>query len=322
MKDKSLVLWAFAILCLFPFVTSATALVTGLILSLGLGLTLDPTQKKTSKLVMQISIVLMGFGMDPSAVVRAGGHGVGVTAFSIVFTIVAGFGLAKLLGVAQKISILITMGSAICGASAIAAVSPVIKAENEEIAVGLAVVFTLNSVALLFFPELGHFLGMSVTDFGYFAAIAIHDTSSVVGAAARFSEASLSTATTIKLTRALWILPITVVLGLWMGRKSEGKKPSFLSAVKAGLPWFIPAFVAVVALKAMVPADNSSAKELFAILNRLGRSGMTMAIFLIGAQMSRAALKKAGARPLWMGVLLWITIIVMTATLIRAGQFT
>ncbi len=183
-------------------------------------------------------------------------------------------------------------------------------------------VFTLNSVALLFFPELGHYLGMSVTDFGYFAAIAIHDTSSVVGAAARFSEASLSTATTIKLTRALWILPITVILGLWMGRRTKGKKPSFLQAVKAGLPWFIPAFVAAVALKAATPADNQTAKELFAVLNRIGRAGMTMAIFLIGAQMSRAALKKAGARPLWMGVLLWILIIIMTASLIRTGQFT
>ncbi len=322
MKDKSSVLWVFAILCLFPFVSSATALVAGLFLSLGLGLTLNPTQKKTAKLAMQVSIVLMGFGMDPSAVVRAGSHGIGVTAFSIFFTIVAGLCLAKLFGVAEKISLLITMGTAICGASAIAAVSPVIKAENEEIAVGLAVVFTLNSVALLFFPELGQALGMSVTDFGYFAAIAIHDTSSVVGAAARFSEQSLSTATTIKLTRALWILPITVVLGLWMGRRSQGKKPSFLTAVKAGLPWFIPAFVAVVAFKAAVPTDNVTLKELFAVLNRVGRAGMTMAIFLIGAQMSRAALKKAGARPLWMGVILWLMVIGMTAALIRTGQFT
>lgn len=309
---KAVIIWSGALLCLFPFVSSATALVAGLILSLLFGVIANSPQKKTAKLAMQFSIVFMGFGMDPSAVVRAGTHGVFLTAGSILFTLVLGALLAKWFEVPKKLGTLLSMGTAICGASAIAAVTPIIKAEHEEVAVGLAVVFLLNSTALLFFPELGHILHMSPESFGTFAGIAIHDTSSVVGAASRYGDASLSVATTVKLTRALWILPITLVLGFVSAKEGQGPF-SVKKAVKAGLPWFIPAFLLAVAVR----ATWTQGAPTFSVLSRIGKAGLNAGIFLIGAQMSREALKKAGSRPLIMGVLLWAFVIVITLVFVQ-----
>ncbi len=313
---NTVIIWGGAILCLFPFVTSATALVAGLFLSLGLNIVANSDQKKAAKLAMQLSIVFLGFGMDPSAVVRAGTHGILFTAGSIAFTLFAGWWLARWYGVPKRLGTLLAMGTAICGASAIAAVTPIIKAEHEEVAVALAVVFLLNSTALLFFPEMGHALGMTAVSFGTFAGIAIHDTSSVVGAAARFSEASLSVATTVKLTRALWILPITLVLGA-LSTHDATQKFSWKKAIKAGLPWFIPAFLIAVAIRAVWTGGMT----VFLVLSRIGKAGLNAGIFLIGVQMSRAALTKAGARPLMMGVTLWAVVIVMTLILVLNGVF-
>ncbi len=251
--------------------------------------------------------------MDPQAVVRAGSSGVLLTAGSIGFTLLAGWILAKIFGVEQRLATLLSVGTAICGGSAIAAVSPVLNAENEEIAVSLAVVFLLNALALLFFPELGHWLHLSPQSFGYFAAIAIHDTSSVVGAASRYSELSLPIATTIKLTRALWILPLTVVLGIVVARKTPGQF-SIKRAIKAGLPWFIPAFLLAVFLRALW----TDGMPFFSVMSRGGRAGLNAAIFLIGAQMSRQSLKKAGLRPMLMGVSLWVLVIGLTLIIVKS----
>jgi uncharacterized integral membrane protein (TIGR00698 family) len=253
---------------------------------------------KLAKLLLQASVVCLGFGMNLAQVVHAGKSGFVYTAIGITFAMVLGILLGKVLSVSGKASYLITVGTAICGGSAIASVAPITGASEEEISVSMGTVFLLNSVALLLFPFVGHVLKLDQNQFGLWAALAIHDTSSVVGAAAAYGAQALQVGTTVKLARALWIVPVALLTAAVMARQgSKGKS-------KVKMPWFILMFCAAAALSTYVPRFHDG----FAALSHLGKLGLTATLFLIGTGLSQETLKRVGARPLVQGVVLWIVV--------------
>ncbi len=260
--------------------------------------------KRLSKLLLQVSVVGLGFGMDLHEVLHAGRTGFLYTALSISFAMLLGWGLGKVLHVKQRISFLISTGTAICGGSAIAAVAPVTDASEEEIAVSLGTVFVLNSIALLAFPAIGVMLHLTQTQFGLWSALAIHDTSSVVGAAAKYGAVALAVGTTVKLARALWIVPMSV--GTSMVRKSKAK---------IQLPWFILFFCLAAVANTYLPALQPA----YAQMKHLGIIGLTVTLFLIGTGLSAKTLREVGVRPLLQGVLLWVVVAAGSLALIRAG---
>lgn len=260
--------------------------------------------KRLSKLLLQVSVVGLGFGMDLNQVLHAGRSGFVYTAISITFAMLLGWGLGKVLAVKQRISFLISAGTAICGGSAIAAVAPISGASEEEIAVSLGTVFVLNSVALLAFPAIGSMLHLTQTQFGLWSALAIHDTSSVVGAAAKYGAIALAVGTTVKLARALWIVPMSV--GTAMVRKSKAR---------IQLPWFILFFCLAAVANTYLPVFQPA----YPTLKHLGIIGLTVTLFLIGTGLSKQTLREVGVRPLLQGVLLWIVVAIGSLALIRAG---
>jgi uncharacterized integral membrane protein (TIGR00698 family) len=260
--------------------------------------------RQLSKLLLQASVVGLGFGMNLQQVLRAGRSGILYTAAGITFAMLLGWGLGKLLAVKQRTSFLISVGTAICGGSAIAAVAPVAGATDEEIAVSLGTVFTLNSIALLTFPAIGMALHLTQTQFGLWSALAIHDTSSVVGASAKFGAAALAVGTTVKLARALWIVPMSV--GTSLVQKSKAR---------IQWPWFILLFALASVANTYVPAF----KPAYPVLQHLGVLGLTVTLFLIGTGISRRTLREVGARPLLQGITLWLVVAAGTLALIRAG---
>lgn len=292
-KQVSAIYGIVILFCFLPFISPAIALVMGLILSM-LGLKYNKITKYTS-LALQTSIVLMGFGMNLTQVVSASKTGFVDTAISVVLVMSVGFLLTKLLHVDPKIGTLISAGTAICGGSAIAAISSVINPKSSQISFSLVVVFILNGIALIIFPAIGHYFNLSQEVFGTWAAIAIHDTSSVVGAGATYGTEALEVATTVKLIRALWIIPLSIVIALAQKDKKNGK-------IK--IPWFIGLFVASIIIAYLLP----SGQILFNNLNWLGKRGMVIAIFLIGSNISLAEAKSAGFRSFALGILLWILV--------------
>ncbi len=293
-------------LCFTPFLSPAIALMIGISLSL-LGLK-HRNIKKYTTLSLQASIVLMGFGMNLTQVIAASKVGFVETAISVTFVIVTGLLLAKLLKVESNIGMLISAGTAICGGSAIAAVAPIIKAKNYQISFALVVIFVLNAIALMIFPTIGHYLGLSQETFGHWAAIAIHDTSSVVGAGAEYGTKALEIATTIKLIRALWIIPVSFVIVLFTKDKSGGK-------VK--IPWFIGLFALAIVIAYLFPSEAAT----YAHFHWLGKRGMVVALFLIGANISFAEVKEAGLRSFALGILLWIIIAVSSLVTMSIGIY-
>lgn len=292
-KQISILYGGIIFLCFTPLLSPAIALCLGILLSL-MGLRQEATGKYTS-LALQASIVLMGFGMNLTQVISASKTGFVETAISVAFVIGVGLLLAKVFKVEKNIGMLISAGTAICGGSAIAAVAPIIKAKNYQISFSLVVIFVLNALALLIFPILGHSLGLSQETFGHWAAIAIHDTSSVVGAGAEYGAEALEIATTIKLIRALWIIPVSLVIVMFTKDKSGGK-------VK--IPWFIGLFAIAIVVAHLFP----QAADTYNHFAWLGKKGMVIALFLIGANISFAEVKEAGSRSFLLGVLLWIII--------------
>jgi len=286
--------------CLTPFVSPPIALALGLILALTIGNPFPAETKKYTKFLLQFSVVLLGFGMNLSEVIKAGKSGILFTVATIFGTLILGFLVGKLLKVNAKTSNLISSGTAICGGSAIAAVAPVIDADSEEISVSLGTVFILNSIALFVFPAIGHYLNLSQNQFGIWAAIAIHDTSSVVGAAAKYGTEALQIATTVKLTRALWIAPVALVFSLLYRTKNAAKK------TKIAVPWFIFLFLLATFIRTYAPPEIFP--SLFDSLVNLAKTGLTVTLFLIGASLSRETLRKVGVKPLVQGVILWIVI--------------
>ena len=281
------------ILCFTPVMSPALALLSGIALS-ALGIKLEKVKKYTSS-VLQYSIVLMGFGMSLSEVIKASKNGFIETAISVVVVMTSGLLLGRLLKVKSKIAILISAGTAICGGSAIAAISPVLNSEENESSMALIVIFILNAVALLIFPSIGHYFNLSQETFGNWAAIAIHDTSSVTGAGAAYGSEALQIATTVKLIRALWIIPLSVVIALF--NKKEGSR-------KITFPWFIVLFALAIAIANLFP----SMSETYTHLNWLGRRGIVVALFLIGSGFSVKSIKQSGSRSFILGIALWFII--------------
>jgi uncharacterized integral membrane protein (TIGR00698 family) len=252
-----------------------------------------------AKWLLQASVVALGFGMNLKQVVHAGRSGFLYTAISISCAMLLGLLFGSLLKVAGKASFLISAGTAICGGSAIAAISPITRADQEEISVSMGTVFVLNSVALLIFPLIGHALHLSQNQFGLWSALAIHDTSSVVGAAAKYGNQALAVGTTVKLARALWIVPVSLLAAVYMARtgKSFGKS-------KIKIPWFIFLFCLAAAAASYLPQFAAQ----FGTMNHLGKAGLTATLFLIGTSLSKKTLQQVGARPFVQGVSLWVVV--------------
>ena len=293
------------ILCASGLLSPPLALVAGLAYGLTFAHPYHLDAKKLSKLLLQISVVGLGFGMNLAQVVQAGRSGFFYTAFSISIALLLGWLLGKLLGVGNKVSYLISAGTAICGGSAIAAIAPICQANEEEIAVSLATVFTLNSVALLLFPLIGSALHMSQSQFGLWAALAIHDTSSVVGAGAKYGAAALAIATTVKLARALWIVPLSVTTATV--RRSNAS---------IQWPWFILFFCLAAVANSYLPFFAPA----YAALKHLGALGLTVTLFLIGTGLTTQTLRAVGVRPLLQGVVLWVIVASGSLWLILSGR--
>lgn len=278
------------------------ALVAGLIYGFLFEHPFHVESRRLSKFLLQASVIGLGFGMDLRQVLQAGRSGFVYTAGSITVALLLGWGFGKLLHVKQGTSFLISTGTAICGGSAIAAISPITNASEEEIGVSLGTVFILNSVALLTFPLIGATLHLSQTQFGLWSALAIHDTSSVVGATAKFGVLALAVGTTVKLARALWIVPLSI--GTAIARKSK---------TRIQWPWFILFFC----LAAVANTYFSPLHPVYSTLRRLGIVGLTVTLFLIGTGLSQKTVREVGVRPMLQGILLWIVVAVSSLVLIR-----
>ena len=285
------------------YVSPPIALFLGLLFALLFGQAYPKFNKKVSKKLLQYSVVGLGFGMNLQASLQSGKEGMAFTIVSVVGTMLIGWLIGrKLLKVERDTSYLISSGTAICGGSAIAAVGPVLKAKDTEMSVALGTVFILNAIALFVFPIIGHALDMTQQQFGMWAAIAIHDTSSVVGAGAAYGEEALQVATTIKLTRALWIIPLALATSFIF--KSKGQKIS--------IPWFILFFVLAMIFNTYVLSTTEVGTTIGHYINDFARKSLTITLFFIGASLSRDVLKSVGVKPLIQGVLLWIIISLST----------
>jgi uncharacterized integral membrane protein (TIGR00698 family) len=286
------------------FVTPPIALTVGIIFGLSVPHPLPADSKDLSRFLLQASVVALGFGMNLSEVIKVGRSGFLYTAIGISFALAVGLFLGKVLQVREKSSFLITAGTAICGGSAIAAVGPILHADEREMAVALGTIFILNSVALLIFPPIGHALRMTQQQFGLWAALAIHDTSSVVGASSKYGPAALVVGTTVKLARALWIVPLALVTAAVKRSSSRVK-----------LPWFILFFCLAAVVNTYVQASHPFSQLFFT----LGRYGLTATLFLIGTSISLAAIREVGWRPLAQGIVLWLIVALTSLYFIRIG---
>ena len=299
--DAKIIFFLGLLLAASGLVSPPVALVGGI----AYGFTVDhPLRREASslaKLLLQLSVILLGFGMNLHQVIHVGRSGFLYTAISITAAVTLGLLLGRFLGVRGKASFLITMGTAICGGSAIAALAPITEANEEEISISMGTVFLLNSVALLVFPAVGWWLHLSQNQFGLWAALAIHDTSSVVGAAAKYGNQALAVGTTVKLARALWIVPVSLLTASIMGRMAtgDGKRRA-----KVKVPWFIFLFI----LASVASTYMVRFAPVYGQMNRLGKLGLTATLFLIGTSLSKHTLKQVGLRPLLQGVLLWILV--------------
>ena len=301
-KLNGIVYLILALLCLTPFVSAPIALFLGLVFALTLGSPFPAFNKNASKYLLQISVVGLGFGMNLLDSVKAGSDGMLFTLFSVVSVMVIGIMVGKWLKIGKVPSYLIASGTAICGGSAIAAVGPIAKANESEMSVSLATIFVLNAIALFLFPVLGHWMHLTQHQFGLWAAIAIHDTSSVVGAGATYGEEALKVATTVKLTRALWIIPLSIFTSFYF--KSKGDK--------VFIPWFIFFFIVAMILNTYLNIPKTVTHSIVSI----ARQSLTLTLFFIGAGLSRSTIKSVGIKPLVLGVTLWFFIAIVSLSFI------
>lgn len=302
---RSRIFWiVLAVVVAAAFRSPVIALAAGAALALLVGNPLADFTGRASKYLLQAAVVLLGFGLELGLVLRIGASSVGVTLVTIVVTLALGFLLARLFGVNREVATLLGSGTAICGGSAIAAVAPAIGASTAGTAVSLAVVFLLNALGLLIFPPIGNWAGLGQDAFGVWSALAIHDTSSVVGAAAVYGERALQVATTVKLTRALWILPLAFAFGRFAGGRSGAK-----------IPWFLGGFLGAALINSLLP--NQEATWVF--LAGAGRYLMIVTLFLIGAGLTRDSLRALGLRPLLMAFTLWVLVSVGSYFAITSG---
>lgn len=312
MKSTARIVYVLIIaLILFPFgqlglpqITAPLALLCGLIYAFIFTNPCPKFNKKTSKYLLQVAVVCLGFNMNLQESLKSGSEGMLFTVVSVIGVMCLGVLAGYWLHINRKTAYLISSGTAICGGSAIAAVGPVIKANEDEMAVSLGVIFILNSIALFIFPPLGHWLDMTQTQFGTWAAIAIHDTSSVVGAGESFGEEALQIATLIKLTRALWIIPLALVMMFIFRDKSS----------RISIPWFIFLFVLAMIVNTYVALPEWFVNAMVWVARR----GMVVTLFLIGASLSLKSLRQVGVRPLLQAVFLWVVISVSSLFVVLA----
>ena len=293
---------ASVLFCLTPWSSPGLALAIGVALALSLGNPWPSQVTRVSRPLLQVSVVLLGFGMNLSALAGAARQGFELAALSIGATFLLGAMLGRLLRVQRSTSTLVSAGTAICGGSAIAAVGLAITAAEGEMSVALGTVFLLNGVALYVFPPLGHLLGLSQVQFGVWAGIAIHDVSSVVGAASTYGAVALQTATAVKLSRTLWIIPVALAAGL-MARRPEGgqgRNPQ----VRIAVPWFVGLFVLASLSSTWLGPVHRAAP----VLTGMARTGMTLTLLLVGVSLSRASLARVGIRPVLHGLALWLVV--------------
>ena len=287
------------VLCLSPLISPPIALLMGLIIAQFIGHPYLHLNHKATHILLQVSVVGLGFGMNVTSALKAGKEGILFTIVSIIGTLVIGFFMGKFLKIEKKTSYLISAGTAICGGSAIAAISPVIKAQEKQISVALGTIFILNSAALFLFPFIGHQLNLSQSQFGMWCAIAIHDTSSVVGAASKYGPQALEIATTVKLARALWIIPVAFLSTFIFKNKNS----------KIKIPYFIGLFVLAMIANTYIPF----VQQYNHYLTNIAKAGLTLTLFLIGCGLNRKTISSVGFKPLIQGVILWV--IIATAAL-------
>ncbi|MFT2007199.1 YeiH family protein [Pontibacter sp. 13R65] len=285
---------AVLIVCMAPVVSAPVALVLGFGFSFLLGHPAPHLNQKAINWLLKASVVGLGFGINATGALAAGKQGFELTLYSVLVTLVLGALIGRFLHLAPKVSHLIASGTAICGGSAIAALAPVLRVNEKEMSVSLGTVFLLNAAALLVFPVLGHWLHLSQFQFGLWSAIAIHDTSSVVGAASAYGAEALEVATTVKLARALWIVPVAFVSSFAFRTGNR----------QVQLPWFIGLFVAAVLFNSFVPGVAALGEQVV----WLSKAGLTVTLFLVGAGLSVDKIKAAGWRPLLLGLMLWVLV--------------
>lgn len=289
-----LILFPYEILGCNSFITPAIALFIGLFYALVFNKPYPKFNKKASKYLLQTSVVGLGFGMNVTEALKSGGNGMLFTIASVVGVMIIGVVVGRMMHINRKTSYLISSGTAICGGSAIAAVGPTLKADEDEMAISLGVIFILNAIALFIFPPIGHFFELNEIQFGTWAAIAIHDTSSVVGAGEAYGQLALQTATLIKLTRALWIIPLAIVTMFIFRDNSK----------KISIPWFI--FLFIIAM--LINTYCNLSDELTSSIAWLAKKGLILTLFFIGASLSLATIKHIGIKPLILATILWFII--------------
>jgi len=299
-------------LCLLPQVSAATALLLGIAVAVVVGNPWLPRTKRLTPRLLAASVVGLGAGMNLLQMEKVGAAGVRYTVISIGLTFAAGTLIGRWARTRRDTSLLITAGTAICGGSAIAALAPTVRAGDEDVSVALGTVFVLNAVALLLFPWVGHRLSLSQSQFGLWSALAIHDTSSVVGATLQYGRGALEVGTTVKLARALWIVPLTLVAG-YLRRKPGGDEGPAAGAPKR--PWFILGFLLAAALVTWVPALRPAGHGVEAIARRL----LVLTLFLIGANLTTATIRRVGVRPFAQGLVLWMLVAGATLGAIELG---
>ncbi|WP_419868137.1 YeiH family protein [Chryseobacterium sp. CT-SW4] len=291
---KKLLFFLLAALCVSPFISSPLALASGFFIAVFIGNPFEKHLHRYIHLLLQVSIVGLGFSLQLDEAMQAGKTGFQLTIVSILSVMVLGYLLGKLFRIEKPLSYLISAGTAICGGSAIAAVSPIIKPDNKQISLALAIVFTLNSMALFIYPALGHAFHLSQEQFGLWCAVGIHDTSSVVGAANKYGNEALHVATTVKLARALWIIPVSVFTMFIF--KTKG------SSIK--IPWFIGLFILAILAGTYIPFFHTLGQPIASI----SKSGLNLTLFLIGSTLSLSTLQSINFRSLAFAVILWIAI--------------
>ena len=291
---KKVLFFLLVIFCVSPFASSPVALALGIAFTIIIG---NPYEQKLHKyihILLQVSIVGLGFGLKLDEALQAGKEGIFLTIISITTVMVLGYFLGKLLKLERPLAYLISVGTAICGGSAIAAVSPIIKPTTKQMSLALAIVFTLNSIALFVYPALGHLFNMTQEQFGLWCAIGIHDTSSVVGAANKYGDVALKIATTVKLSRALWIIPMSLLTMVFF--KTKG--------AKVKIPWFIGYFIVAIVLNTYFPIFDGFSK----VATTAAKSGLNLTLFFIGSTISIQTLKTISWKPLFLAVVLWIVV--------------